>query len=299
MFTKHVSLETLSLSCCRVSVVTSWSCCRATHGFPTVRLPSSLRVPWVSCLDPRGCPRVQDDPVTKSQPLCVFVGVVASCVLCARVPRVLRDVLTTGCISCATENTYAPPRLEALFQLSVVIILRHVYRSLQQFCGCTQNPSTCSTRSFLFETHRFSLLVVGSVAIHFVYENANLFIYLKIDQRRMLSRLSLDFTATGIHAVLHVSCVTSIFDCNHCDLRDARHAVLRLSGVVSIFDCFQSAKLQKNWSIPTGAAVFPHETSVICSVVRLWLLMRASVALFMYRFLSAGMRVLGYLFLNV
>ena len=37
------------------------------------------------------------------------LGVVTSCVLCARVSRVLRDVLlTTGCISCATENTYTP-----------------------------------------------------------------------------------------------------------------------------------------------------------------------------------------------
>ena len=54
-----------------------------------------------------------------------------------------------------------------------------------------------------------------------------------------------------------------------CNLRDVRHAVLRVSGVVSLFDCFQSAKIQRNWSITTGAAVFPHETSVICSVVRL------------------------------
>ena len=38
----------------------------------------------------------------------------------------------------------------------------------------------------------------------------------------------------------------------HCD---GIHAVLHVSGVVSIFDCLQSAKLQKNWSL-------------ICSVVR-------------------------------
>ena len=99
--------------------------------------PSRVRAPVY-----RGCPawthggvtESKDNPVTKSQPLCVLVGVVASCVLCARVPRVLRDVLTTECNSCATENTYTPPRLEALFELSIVIILRHLYRSLQQFC---------------------------------------------------------------------------------------------------------------------------------------------------------------------
>ena len=46
-------------------------------------------------------------------------------------------------------------------------------------------------------------------------------------------------------------------------------AVLRVSGVESIFNCRQSAKFQRNCSIPTRAAVFPHETSVICAVVRL------------------------------
>ena len=34
------------------------------------------------------------------------LGVVTSCVLCARVSRVLRDVKTTGRLSCATENTH-------------------------------------------------------------------------------------------------------------------------------------------------------------------------------------------------
>ena len=36
------------------------------------------------------------------------LGVVTSCVLCARVSRVLGDVKTTGRISCATDNTYTP-----------------------------------------------------------------------------------------------------------------------------------------------------------------------------------------------
>ena len=45
------------------------------------------------------------------------------------------------------------------------------------------------------------------------------------------------------------------------------HTVLRVSGVVSILNCRQSVKLEKNWSIPTRAAVFPHETSVpFCTV---------------------------------
>ena len=53
------------------------------------------------------------------------LGVVTSCVLCARVSRVLKDVFKTGCISCATENTYITARLEARSKLSVVTILSH------------------------------------------------------------------------------------------------------------------------------------------------------------------------------
>ena len=62
------------------------------------------------------CPRVQDDPEAKSQPFLVWfvsvLGVVTSCVLCAGVSRVLRDVKTTGRISCATENTYSLASVE-------------------------------------------------------------------------------------------------------------------------------------------------------------------------------------------
>ena len=106
---------------CRVSFVGRYvvDLSGATHGLPAHGPP---RVPWVSCLDPQGCRRVQDGPVTKSQPLCVLVGVVTSCVLCARVPRVLRDVLTTGCISCATENTYIFHFFICSFFLSFFII---------------------------------------------------------------------------------------------------------------------------------------------------------------------------------
>ena len=120
----------LTLVCVLSSVVVG----RLRGGYvgpPTAFLRRGTGVPWVSCLDPPVCPRVQDDPEAKSQPfllwLLVVLGVVTSCVLCARVSRVLRDVLTTGCISCATENTYTPARLEALSKLSVVTILSHSY----------------------------------------------------------------------------------------------------------------------------------------------------------------------------
>ena len=111
---------------CRVSFVGRYVVELSGHPQPSrVRAPVYRR----SCLDLRGCHRVQDDLVTKSQPLCVLVGVVTSCVLCARVRG--RDSR-----SCATENTFTPPRLEALFKLSVVAILKRLYHSLQHLCGC-------------------------------------------------------------------------------------------------------------------------------------------------------------------
>ena len=81
---------------------------------------------------------------------------------------------------------------------------------------------------------------------------------------------------------------------HHCNLRDN---VSRAIGcVVSTVDCFQGANLEKkNWSIPTRAAVFPHETSVVCSVgphhqhcslkvldLEVFLLMRAVLMLFRF-----------------
>ena len=120
------------------------------------------------------------------------LGVVTSCVLCARVSRVLRDVKTTGRVSCATENTYTSARLEALSKLSVVIILSHSYHFHQIFCGFWV---LFSTRHLVRDFIGLFLLVVGSVAIHLVHVNANLFLSRKIDQFRMLSRLSLDITA--------------------------------------------------------------------------------------------------------
>ena len=120
-----------SLSCCRLSS------CRVVElvGPPTAFPRTGLRVPWVSCLDTLGFHRVQDDPVTKSQPLCVLVGIVTSCVLCAR----FRDRVSS---SCATGNTYTPTRLEALFKLSIVTIFRHLYRVF--LVGALSNSSSCS-----------------------------------------------------------------------------------------------------------------------------------------------------------
>ena len=40
---------------------------------------SGTGVRWVSCLEPPVCPRVQDDPEAKSQPVVVLVGVLRKC----------------------------------------------------------------------------------------------------------------------------------------------------------------------------------------------------------------------------
>ena len=47
-------------------------------GLPRPSL-SGTGVPWVSCLDPPVCLRVQDDPEAKSQPVIVLVGVLRYC----------------------------------------------------------------------------------------------------------------------------------------------------------------------------------------------------------------------------
>ena len=90
------------------------------------------------------------------------VGVVTSCVLCARVSRVLRDVLTTGCIPCATENTYIRRRVR----------LRHHVGNQALTCGQlgagirgTQNPGLNSIFSKMylrchFACQKFNLLAI-------------------------------------------------------------------------------------------------------------------------------------------
>ena len=112
-----------------------------TSGHPR---PSSVEAP-VYC----GCPAWSHRCAPKSrmtlrqranpQPFFgVDVGVlggVTSCILCARISRVLRDVKTTGRISCATENSCTPARLEALSKLSVVTVLSHWYHFHQILCS--------------------------------------------------------------------------------------------------------------------------------------------------------------------
>ena len=101
-----------------LSCVVGRSLRRGAVGPPTASPRTRTHVPWVSCLDHVG---VTESRMTLSQRAnpCVFVGVVTSCVLCACV----RGHVSR---SCATENTYTCPRLEALFKLSVVDILRHI-----------------------------------------------------------------------------------------------------------------------------------------------------------------------------
>ena len=93
------------------------------------------------CQDPPVCHRVQSDSVAKRQPFCVLLGVVTSCVLCACVRgRVSR--------SCATENTYTPARLEALFKADSRLHSQSFVSFAPKFLrvvGAFSNSSSCST----------------------------------------------------------------------------------------------------------------------------------------------------------
>ena len=149
-------LDSLKARLSQDLVFVVWSCggaCRPTHGLP--------------------CSGNQGDSVAKRHSLYMLVGVVTSCVLCPRVRgRVSR--------SCATENAYATARLEALFKLSVVTILRHLYRSLQHFCGlwvlCPTRHLVRHVLHLVRDLVEIFLLVVGCVAIRLVHANANLFL---------------------------------------------------------------------------------------------------------------------------
>ena len=83
-------------------------------------------------------------------------------------------------------------RIFTLFKLSVVTILRHSYHSVQNFCGLWVHSPT---RHLVRDLIELFLLVACSVAVPLVHLNATLFLSRKIDQFRMLSRLSLDITA--------------------------------------------------------------------------------------------------------
>ena len=99
-----------------------------------------------------------------ANPCCVLFGVVTSCVPCARA-RTSR--------SCATENTYTPARLEALFRA----LSRHQSQSFVSFhhifCGLWV---LLPTRHLVEDLIEKFLLVVCSVAIRLVHVNANLFL---------------------------------------------------------------------------------------------------------------------------
>ena len=84
-------------------------------------------------------------------------------------------MLTTGCISCATENTYTPARLEALSKLSVVTLLSHSYHSHQFFLLRLYPKTRHLVRDVLHPVEMF-LLVVGSVAIRLVHADVDLFL---------------------------------------------------------------------------------------------------------------------------
>ena len=122
-------------TCCRLPSVVSWSFCRATHGLPC----SGTDVPWVSFPGLAGTHRCATEsrvtPWQSANPCCVLLLVcLESCVPSA---------------SCATENTYTPARLEALFKLSIVHSQSFVSfpPHFLRVVGALSNSSSCSTRS--------------------------------------------------------------------------------------------------------------------------------------------------------
>ena len=140
-----------------------------------------------------------------------LVCVHLECILCS-CPRTspcpprprLGTSLSPGCRICFRWENSSNVRFIVLEIVvpSLIDFLRmlsssHPPHSLSSCCGLWV---LSSTRHLVVDLIGLFLLVVGSVAIHLVHVNANLFLSREIVHFRMLSRLSLDYTvifATG------------------------------------------------------------------------------------------------------
>ena len=158
---------------------------------------------------------------------------------------------------CATENTYIPARLTALSQALSRTHSQSSPRIFPNFsnvsAGVQNSEGVPRTRHLVRDLVEMLLLAVCSVEIDLVHATGNLFHFEKIDQLRMLSRLSLDLAAiftVGKHAVLHVSKVVSIFDCRQ-DLLDSipPHQHCSLNARCSRHSPAQSRFLLKSFAV--------------------------------------------------
>ena len=188
----------------------SWLVVGPPTAFP-VRAPVYRGCP---CRDPPVCQRVQGDSVAKRQPLLCVVGVVTSCVSCARV-RTSR--------SCAPENTYMMSKTLSVMRKP----LDDRFHELSSF------DMPASIRSFTFfeqcngimyrHTAFFSLR-----AVFFVFASCGVFPQLcahKHHVRHLLSvRFCLILAVSHVPEVRHrcvysaqvhrVACATQAY-CNH------------------------------------------------------------------------------------
>ena len=156
--------------------VSCLACCRATHGLPCL----GTGVPWASLLGPLVCHRVHGGSVAKRQPFVVCIGVVTSCVPCARV-RTSR--------SCATENTCSTG-------------------------SAVQAPSRHHSQSFVPFHQIFCGLWVLVPTRHLVEDHIDVFLACCQQCKAVASVLGHHCDLGDvIHAVLRVSCVVSIFNC--------------------------------------------------------------------------------------
>ena len=209
---------------------------------------SGTGVPWVSLPGPTVCHRVQGDSVAKRQPFLLRL-----LVLLESWRRVVFAFAFHA--QCATENTCTPARLEALFKLSVVIILSHL-NQLSAGCGCFLQWNSFPTN---LDWHVLHLVIFFEISSHFSC------LLRAVSPSILFTRMQICFfLGRSINFGLSFPSLghTAIFATG--DTLYSVSAVLRASSIV-----VRVASFKRNWSIPTRAAVFLHETSMICSVVRL------------------------------
>ena len=163
---------------------------------------SGTSVPWVSCLDPPVCHRVQDDPEARSQPLlcacwCCWsrdvVRALRSCFVVVHHAHVQLRILTPllDWKRCSSSQSYSFSVISFVSSAPFVPLAPNFLRVSTRFSAACAPTSRHLVRDLI----GLFFLVVGSVAIHLVYADANLFHFEKVEQLWMLSRLSLGNTA--------------------------------------------------------------------------------------------------------
>ena len=141
--TAHVSPDTIDsrLSVFLLCLVVLW----LVVGPPTAFLRGGTGVPWVSCLDPPVCPRVQDDPEAKSQPFLVWLVLLLVSTSLGGPIKVNVIVPFCSCTCCWNRSRFTCVEgsdINWLSFMSLIIATENIYKN-NQCEACVQMGFQC------------------------------------------------------------------------------------------------------------------------------------------------------------